>query len=367
MKTVTGERMDYTLFMACLGLTLFGVLMVYSASPVLAFEERGDSAYYFKKQVMWAIVGLAAGFYFFRRSTAELKKFMMPGLILAIVLLFAVHIPHLGRKVGGATRWLSLGPFSFQPFELVKIFYVIYLADLLSSTTHTFSKKLIRSAAVTGIIALGLIFQKDLGATVIILMIYMAMLLIAGVNLWVFAGLITAAASAVFFLIKAEPYRMKRMLVFLDPWSDYYGAGWQTIQSLIAVGSGGIFGVGFSNSQQKFLYLPTPHTDYIFSIIGEEWGLIGATVVLAGFFIVLSRGVFIAINVQDKFNKFLALGLTLTIVTQVCINVAVSTGLMPSKGTTLPFLSYGGSSLLMACIAMGMLLAISKSAYGRGK
>lgn len=367
MKTSSGERMDYTLFTACVALVLFGILMVYSASPVLAFEEHGDSAYYFKRQVVFAILGLAVGFYFFRRNPEQLKKIMIPGLTVSILLLFAVHIPHLGRRVGGATRWFNLGLFSFQPFELVKIFYVIYLADLFADEKNPFSRKLIRSAGVTGIIALGLIFQKDLGATVIIMMIYMAMLLVAGVNIWIFAGLIGAAVMAVIVLIKAEPYRMKRVMMFLDPWSDYYGAGWQTIQSLIAVGSGGIFGVGFSNSQQKYLYLPTPHTDYIFSIIGEEWGLIGATVVLAGFFMVLSRGVFIAINAQEKFNKFMALGLTLTIITQVCINVAVTIGLMPSKGTTLPFLSYGGSSLLVACIAMGMLLAISKTAYGRAK
>lgn len=367
IKTSSGERMDYTLFTACVALTLFGVLMVYSASPVLAFEEHGDSAYYFKKQVLFAILGLVVGFYFYKRNSDDLKKFMMPGLILSIALLFAVHIPHLGRHAGGATRWFNLGPLSFQPFELVKIFYVIYLAELFSNDSNPFSRKLIRSAAVTAIISLGLIFQKDLGATVIIMMIYMAMLLIAGVNIWIFVGLIGAAVMAVIVLIKAEPYRMKRVMIFLDPWSDYYGAGWQTVQSLIAVGSGGIFGVGFSNSQQKYLYLPTPHTDYIFSIIGEEWGLIGSTVVLAGFFMVLSRGIFIAINVQNKFMKFMAVGLTLIIITQVCMNVAVSTGLMPSKGTTLPFLSYGGSSLLIACVAMGMLLSISKSAYGNAK
>ena len=363
MKTASGERMDYTLFMACMALTLFGLLMVYSASPVLAYEEHGDSAYYFKKQVLFAIIGLAAGFYFFKRSSADLKRFMMPGLILSIVLLFAVHIPHIGR----GSRWINLGPLSFQPFELVKIFYVIYLSEVFSNDSYPFSRKLARSAGVTAAIALGLVLQKDLGATVIIMMIYMAMLLIAGVNIWIFAGLIAAAAMAVVVLIKIEPYRIKRIMVFLNPWSDYYGAGWQTIQSLIAVGSGGIFGVGFSNSQQKYLYLPAPHTDYIFSIIGEEWGLIGSTVVLAGFFMVLSRGVFIAINVQDKFNKFMAMGLTLIIITQVCINVGVATGVMPSKGTTLPFLSYGGSSLLIACAAMGMLLSISKSAYGKAK
>ena len=363
MKTASGERMDYTLFMACVALTLFGILMVYSASPVLAYEEHGDSAYYFKKQVLFAIIGLAAGFYFFKRSSAGLKIFMMPCLFLSIALLFAVHIPGIGL----GSRWIKIWFISFQPFELVKIFYIIYLSTIFSNDSYPFSRKLIRSTAITAIIAIGLIFEKDLGATVIIIMIYMAMLLIAGVNLWIFLGMIVSAILAVVILIKVEPYRMVRIMAFLNPWSDYYGAGWQTIQSLIAVGSGGIFGVGFSNSQQKYLYLPAPHTDYIFSIIGEEWGLIGSTVVLAGFFMVLSRGVFIAINVQDKFNKFMAMGLTLIIITQVCINVGVATGVMPSKGTTLPFLSYGGSSLLIACAAMGMLLSISKSAYGKAK
>jgi cell division protein FtsW len=359
--------MDYTLLMAVVILMLFGILMVYSASPVLAYEEHGDSAFYFKRQLIWAIAALAAGFYFFRRSPVEMKKFIMPGLILSIVLIFAVHIPHLGRRVGGATRWLNLGPFSFQPFEMAKLFYVMYLAELFSNEQNPFSRKMVRSATVTGLICLGLIFQKDLGGTVIILMLYMSLLLIAGVNLWIFAGLIAMALLAVVVLIKAEPYRMKRIMMYLNPWSDYYGAGWQIIQSMIAVGSGGIFGVGFTQSQQKYLYLPTPHTDYIFSIIGEEWGLIGSVAVIGGFFVVLSRGLFISINVPDRFMKFMAAGLTLTIISQVCINIPVALGLMPSKGTTLPFLSYGGSSLLFAAIAIGMLLSVSKFAYGNGK
>jgi cell division protein FtsW len=221
MKTASGERMDYTLFTACVALILFGVLMVYSASPVLAYEKYGDSAYYFKKQVLWAILGLGAGFYFFRRNSADLKKFMMPGLIIAIVLLFAVHIPHLGRKAGGATRWLNLGPLSFQPFEMVKIFYVIYLSDLFSDDSNPASKKFIRSLAVTAVIAAGLIFQKDLGATVIIMMIYMSMLLIARINPWLIAGLIASGSLVVVALIKAEHYRLERVMMFLNPWNDY--------------------------------------------------------------------------------------------------------------------------------------------------
>ena len=265
------------------------------------------------------------------------------------------------------SRWFNLGPLSFQPFELVKIFYVIYLAEIFSTESFTVLKRFIRTAMVTGIIILGLIFQKDLGAVMIIVSIYLAILIIVGSYGKMLIGLLPVLVMLVVALIKFEPFRLKRFMAFLDPWKDPLGSGYQSIQSFIAVGSGGIFGVGFSNSQQKFLFLPTPHTDYIFSVVAEELGLIGSVILLSGFFMVLSRGVFIAINVQDKFNKFLALGLTLIIITQVCMNVAVSIGLMPTKGTTLPFISYGGSSLMVACVAMGMLLSVSKLAYGRGK
>ncbi|MEI7542051.1 MAG: putative lipid II flippase FtsW [bacterium] len=366
-QTASGERMDYTLLITCVGLTLFGILMVYSASPVAAYGKYGDSAFFVKKQIVWAVLALIAGFVFYKRKTVDIKKMMMPGLVTSIILLFAVHIPHLGHKVGGATRWFNLGPLSFQPFELVKIFYVIYLAEIFSTESFTVLKRFIRTAMVTGIIILGLIFQKDLGAVMIIVSIYLAILIIVGSYGKMLIGLLPVLVMLVVALIKFEPFRLKRFMAFLDPWKDPLGSGYQSIQSFIAVGSGGIFGVGFSNSQQKFLFLPTPHTDYIFSVVAEELGLIGSVILLSGFFMVLSRGVFIAINVQDKFNKFLALGLTLIIITQVCMNVAVSIGLMPTKGTTLPFISYGGSSLMVACVAMGMLLSVSKLAYGRGK
>jgi cell division protein FtsW len=364
MKQGLKPGIDYTLFITCVILMLFGILMVYDASSAFASETTGDSAYYFKRQIVWAALGIIAGFYFYKRDFRQLDKMIVPGMIAAIVLLFAVHVPGLGRRIGGAKRWLHLGPLSFQPFELAKIFYVLYLSKIFTDDTGPLSRKIIRSAAVTGIVALGLIFQKDLGGTAIIMVLYFAMLLLAGVPVWFFGGALAAAVGLVVLLIKVEPYRMQRMLSFTDPWKDFYGSGWQIAQSLISVGSGGIFGVGFSNSQQKFLYLPTPHTDYIFSIIGEELGLWGAVLVIFGFFMILSRGVFIAINVKDRFYKFMATGLTLAILTQAIINIGVAIGIMPSKGTTLPFISAGGSSLLITCIAAGLLLSASREAYG---
>jgi cell division protein FtsW len=364
MASKSRPGVDYMLFITCVMLMLFGILMVYDASSAFASETTGDSAYFFKRQVVWAVLGIITGFYFYTRDDRQLDKMIVPGIIVAIVLLFAVHVPGLGRRVGGAKRWLRLGPFSFQPFELAKIFYVLYMSKLFKDDNSPLMKKITRSAMVTAIVALGLIFQKDLGGTAIIMLLYFAMLLMAGVPVWFFGGALAAAVGLVVLLIKVEPYRMQRMLAFTDPWKDFYGSGWQVAQSLISVGSGGILGVGFSNSQQKFLYLPTPHTDYIFSIIGEELGLWGAILVIFGFFMILSRGIFIAINSKDKFYKFMAVGLTLAITSQAVINIGVAIGIMPSKGTTLPFISAGGSSLLITCIAAALLLSASRKAYG---
>jgi cell division protein FtsW len=366
MKTRPNEYMDGVLFYDVIALVCIGFLMIWSASSVYALNYFHDSLYFVKRQVFWLILSGALGLWAFKLDHDKLKKCIGIGMAISIVLLFAVHIPHIGHKVGGAKRWIKVGPLVFQPFELAKIFYVLYLAQLFADNDNPPSRKFIRSAVVTGITLIGLVLQKDLGGSIIIMLIYITTMMITGVNLAILGAILAALAVMVVVLIKVEPYRMHRFLSFLDPWKDPLGTGYQTIQSLIAVGSGGIFGVGFSHSQQKLLYLPALHTDYIFSITAEELGLIGCTFIIGLFALLLVRGAFIAINVKDTFLKLAAAGLTFMLTIQAGMNIAVSLGLMPSKGTTLPFISAGGSSLMVSAIAVGILLSISKAAYGRG-
>jgi len=354
------SKADGPLLVSAFALTLGGLIMIYSGSSVIAYGEFADSAYYFKKQLIWATAGLIAGLYIYVYGADKIRRFIPALLAAALFLMFAVHFPGLGRRAGGAVRWLKAGPVTFQPFEFLKLCYVLYLALIFSSEKLPDSVKLTRGMIITAISLAALVWQKDLGGAVIIAVLFLFMLVVAGFNLKYLLMFIPVMAAGFVYFIKAEPYRVKRIFTFLDPWQDPLGAGWQTIQSLIAIGSGGIFGVGFFESQQKFYYLPTPHTDYIFSIIGEELGLWGSLLVLIGFFFILQRGIFIALNTRDTFLKYAAAGATFMIVVQALANMYVATGLMPPKGTTLPFMSAGGSSLIVNIAAIAILLSISR-------
>jgi cell division protein FtsW len=357
-------KIDHTLYMAAMALALGGLIMIYSGSSALAYQNYNDGAYFFKRQLIWLAMGTVLGVMFYRMEIEKMKKYITPLLMGSIVLLLATHIHGLGHRVGGAARWLKLGPFSFQPFEAVKLFYVLYCAYILSGEKMDINAKLIKVTFVTGVIGAGLIWQRDLGGAAIIMAIFLAMVLIAGVDLKYFLIFIPIIVFGIIYFIKVEPYRLKRWFTYLNPWQDPLGAGWQTIQSLIAIGSGGQLGVGIFESQQKFYYLPTPHTDFVFSIIGEELGLWGALLVLVAFFFILQRGFYIALNAREHFLKYLSAGLTLMIIVQALVNIYVATGLLPPKGTTLPFLSFGGSSLIANVIAIGILLSISKRVSG---
>lgn len=357
-------KVDNVLFIASVALTLGGLIMIYSGSSVLAYESHADGAYFFKRQLLWLLLGLAAGVFFYRLEIEKIKKYIGPLLIGAIVMLFAVHLPGLGNRAGGAMRWMKLGPVSFQPFEAVKLFYVLYLALVFASEKPDPKVKLTRAVIVTFIIGAGLIWQRDLGGAGIIAILFLGMIFIAGFNLKYLLFFVPVLLGGLVYFIKVEPYRLKRIFTFLDPWQDPLGAGWQTIQSLIAIGSGGMFGVGVFESQQKFGYLPTPHTDYIFAIIGEELGLWGGILVLIGFFFILQRGFYIALHVAQTHLKYTAAGCTLMIIVQALVNIYVATGMMPPKGTTLPFLSSGGSSLVVNLVAVAILLSISKQLKG---
>lgn len=362
------DRVDPVLLIDVLLLTLAGLIMVYSASSVVSYESYGDSAYYFKKQLGWAFLGVIAAGFLMVYEPEKMKK-MIPALFVAsLIMVFIVHIPGFGRKAGGAVRWLKLpGLPAVQPFEFVKLFYAMYLALIFSDERVPFKKVFFKSLWITGIVCFGLILQRDLGGTFIIMALFLIMTLISGAPLKIFAITIPAVIAVVAGLIIVEPYRMKRIFVYLDPWKDYFGAGWQTAQSLIAIGTGGVFGMGLSQGQQKFLYLPTPHTDYIYSIVGEEIGFIGAALVAGMFFVFLWRGSAIAINARDRFLKLLACAVTFMIGVQAFTNMGVATGILPPKGTTLPFFSAGGSSLLISLMAAGILLGVSRKVFGENK
>jgi len=364
-KKFDSHNIDNILFITTIIFILAGLIMIYSSSAVVANGTYKDGAYFFKRQLLWVILGCIIGYIFYKIDKENLKKIIIPLLVLSVLMLFAVHIPGFGRKANGAVRWLKIGPLpSFQPFELAKLFYIFYLAYLFSRENIVLTKKLFIATIITFIIVAGLIKQRDLGGAVIISMLFLSMAFIAGVKIIYSIILFIAGISATAYFIIIEPYRLKRLFMFLNPWQDYYGAGWQIIQSLIAIGSGGPLGNGLFQSQQKFYYLPATHTDYIFSIIGEELGTWGCILVLIGFYFILQRGIYASVTIKDTFLKYLAAGLTLMIIIQALTNIFVVTGMLPPKGTTLPFLSFGGTALISNIIAVAIILSISRRING---
>jgi cell division protein FtsW len=356
---------DLTLLILALVLVGFGLIMIYSASSILAMRTYGDSYYFIKRQLMWAGLGFLGMWLLARTPYGRYREWVLPGLITCVVLLLAVMLLPLGKSVGGARRWLALGPRSFQPAEMLKIVLVIYLADALvrkQEIMRDFSKGIVPHLVVAGGLAGLLLLQPDLGTAVIIVAVTVAMLFIGGARLAHLLGLGLAALPVVFLLVFKVAYRRRRWDAFLDPWQDALGKGFQIVQSFLALGSGGLWGRGLCESQQKLFYLPTPHTDFIYSIVGEELGFIGAFAVLLVFGVLVWKGFSISRHCPDRFGKMLAVGLTMLLGLQAFINIGVTTGLVPTKGTTLPFVSAGGSSLLFSLLAVGILLSISRHA-----
>lgn len=355
---------DRLLFGAVVVLVLLGAVMVFSASAVLAADRYGSSYYFLVRQVAWAAIGLAAmvGLMHFdyRRFAHPAVAFSLIGLqmVLLVAVLFA-------DSSNNAHRWLRLGPVSFQPSEFSKLALVIFLAWFLKlrhSAVNDVRHTLAPIALITGLTVALIVKEPDLGTAVVILLIVSAMLFAAGVRLRYFACGLMASAPLLYLLVVRVGYRYNRILAFLDPYSDPLGKGFQILQSFIAVGTGGINGVGLMEGKQKLFYLPEPHTDFIFAVIGEELGMIGTAMVLALFGLILWRGLRAAFAAPDEFGRLLALGLTVMVVGQAMINMSVVLGLMPTKGIPLPLVSYGGSSLLMSLLAAGVLLNISQHA-----
>jgi cell division protein FtsW len=353
---------DPVLLLVTLILIIVGTAMIYSSSSIIALEKFKDGQYFLKKQLVFVFLGLISMMIMTKVPYTYLKKLAYPGILLSLLLLSMLFIPSLGMRRGGATRWLNLGGFSFQVTEMVKIMMVIFLAHLLTRKAFqitNFTKGVLIPLAVTSVVILLIILEPDFGTSAIIATILLLMLCIAGAQMKHLLFLIAAFIPIGISLILYKGYRLTRLTAFLDPWKDADNTGFQIIQSLISFGSGGTFGVGIGDGMQKLFYLPEPHTDFILSIIAEESGFIGVTIVIIMFALFAYRGFMIALKAPDLFGTLLAAGLTMVISMEAFINIAGVMGLIPLKGLVLPFLSYGGTAFIMSMTAVGILLNIS--------
>ena len=355
-------KYDRVLFTATLLLVCASVVMVYSASAILALERYQQPYLFLTKQVMWVVLGLAVlaiamrvDYRTYRNDTFVWVLLGLVGLTLVAVLFSA--------PVNGTRRWFGLGGFGVQPSEFAKVGCVLFTALVLERRMHRIDE-LSYSLLPIGIVMCGIValilLQPDFGTAISLMLIVAVMVFAAGLHYRYFIGTVAALVPVIYLVLVSAPYRRQRLLAFWDPWADPLGDGFQIIQSLIAVGSGGVFGRGLMESVQKLFFLPEPHTDFIFAVISEELGLIGATATLACFCLIAWRGTRIALRAQDSFGSFVALGLTAMIVVQAFVNMSVVLGLLPTKGIPLPLVSFGGSSLLISLLGMGVLLNISQ-------
>jgi cell division protein FtsW len=359
---------DRWLFLATLALCLLGAVMVFSASAVIAREQFGSAYTFLIRQMVWLALGLAGMFWMMNVDYRKLRQppVIFTGLFVVLVLLVAVFFQD---KSHATHRWIRIGPASIQPSEFAKLAVIFYLAWFLEMRRRPRSFGVNDPLHTVGP-ALGpvllfvapVVMQPDLGTALEIFMIALAMMFVAGLSGWYVLGAALASLPAVYLLIMRVSYRYERIVGFLNPEADPQGRGFQLLQSLIAVGSGGLFGVGLMESRQKLFYLPEAHTDFIYAVLCEELGFLGGAVVLALFAVYGWRGIRAALGARDDFGRLVALGITVMVVSQGLINLGVVLGMMPTKGIPLPFISYGGSSLLVMLLATGVLLNISQQA-----
>jgi cell division protein FtsW len=357
---------DKWLFAATIGLALFGVVMVYSASAVMAQRENGSQFYYVIKQGVWTGIGLVVMLFAMQFDYVRLKdRRIVYGLLL--ITTFMLVAVFAFPSINGARRWIRLKGFSIQPSELAKLSLAIFLAYFLEKRADqikSFWRTFVPSAFVTGTLAVLIVAEPDLGTAMMLAIVFGVLIYTAGARL-LHLGLVTLPALVgLAGLLIFVPFRMRRMIMFLDPWADPQGSGFQVVQSLIAIGSGGSNGLGFAQGKQKMLFLPFAHSDFIFAVIGEELGLVGTLTVLLVFAVFLWRGIRTSLLAPDRFGMLLSLGLVTGIVVQAMFNISVVLSLVPTKGIPLPFISYGGSSLVPTLAAVGILLNISQHSTG---
>jgi len=363
-------RPDYILLFIILALLSVGVIMVFSASPTLGMRTGNGLYYLIERHILSIIIGFAAMVVGLRVNYLYLKKWAGISIVATILLLMALFVPSLGRSAGGAARWLDISLLSFQPSEIAKIIVVIFLAAVFSSYREDkddILKTLFLALVPVMAIALLVLKQPDLGTTLVIIDTTFILLFVKGIDGRILWGMAAAGMTGIAVLSLTSAYRFKRLIAFLDPWKQRQGAGFHIIQSLLAIGSGGLFGVGLGASRQKFFYLPQQYTDFIFSILCEELGLIGGLGVVILFALFVIRGIRIARFSNDPFGQFLAAGIVSWIGLQAMINIYVVTGLLPTTGIPLPFISFGGTSIVVTLYATGVLLNISKSSAMPGE
>ena len=355
---------DVQLLFPVLFLVGIGIVMVYSASSALAIKKFGSDYFFLKKQALFAFAGVVVLVVSRHFPYRYYRVLAYPLLGLSLALLAVIQFTDLGLSVGGSTRWMRLGSFSFQPSELARIALVIYLAYSMEKKREkikNFAIGFIPHVMVLGIFIVLIFIQPDFGAVVILGALTWIMLFIGGVRFsQLFASLLVTLPVGYLFLINAE-YRVKRILGFLNPWEFPADEGYQMVHSLMAFGTGGLWGTGIGKGYQKLFYLPEPHTDFIFSVIGEELGLLGVLIIIGLYAWIVMRGIAIARNAPDLFGAYLAVGLTIAMGLQIVVNMGVALGLLPTKGLTLPLLSYGGTSLLLNMVSIGILMNISAS------
>jgi len=355
-------KSDRVLFTATLLLVCASIVMVYSASALVALERFQQPYLFVTKQALWAVLGLAVLAITMRVDYRTYRNEKFVWALLALVALMLVGVL-FSRPVNGTRRWVAVAGFGVQPSELAKIGCVLFTALILEKRRHRIDDlaySLMPIAIVVGGLVGLILLQPDFGTAMSLLLVVAMMVFAAGLHYKYFIGSVLCALPVLYLVLVSAPYRRRRLLAFWDPWADPLGDGFQIIQSLIAVGTGGIFGRGLMAGVQKLFYLPEPHTDFIFAVVGEELGIIGATGILICFCVIAWRGLRISMRAEDTFGSFVALGLTTMIAVQAFVNMSVVLGLMPTKGIPLPLMSFGGSSLLMNLLGMGVLLNISQ-------
>lgn len=359
-----GQKPPDMWLMAATGLLLLiGVLMVYSASAVIAYHHFDDSLFYAKRQLLFAVLGVLAMMWVLRIDYGAFRKWSKPALIACFILLVVVLIPGVGILRNGARSWLGIGAFSIQPSEFTKLAMIVFLAHWLADHQRKltrFTAGLLPALAVLTLAFALIMLQPDLGTGSVLFASGLLMVFVAGMRVKHMLALIGLGVVGLVALIVSAPYRIQRITGFIDPWQDPLGSGYQIIQSLYAIGPGGLMGVGYGMSKQKHLYLPEPQTDFIFSVTAEELGFLGGATVIILFAIVVWRGLHIAFRAPDLPGTLMAVGVTGQIGIQAIMNIGVVTGVFPVTGITLPLLSYGGSSLTLTMLSIGVLLNISR-------
>lgn len=355
------EEYDLLLMLMAIALTCFGVVMVYSSSNIMAAKRFHDGFFFLKRQGLFAVIGFALMLGVMHIDYRFWKKMAVPALLLCLVLLVMVLIPGIGGKAGGSSRWIKLPGFNLQPSEMAKLALIMYMAyslDKKQEKVKSFAVGIVPHMVILAILIGCLALQPDLGGALTLFAVAFTMLFAAGTRLSHIFSMILLAMPLLAYKLN-RGYHKGRMEAWTNPWSDPEGKGFQIIQSWLALGTGGVFGQGLGQGKQKLFYLPEAHTDFILSVVGEELGFLGVIVIIGMFFLMVQRAMRISVAAPDTFGRFLALGIAVLFGIEATVNMCVVTGLLPTKGLALPFISYGGSSLLISLFAVGILLNIS--------